>query len=58
MEQSRAARCFMLVLFLLAWPDKQRGAGQSGAVFYVSVIPISVARQAAWSRAERRGVLC
>ena len=26
--------------------------GRAGAVFYVSVIPISVARQAAWSRAE------
>ena len=30
-KQGRAelARCFMLVLFLLVWPDKQRAAGQS-----------------------------
>ena len=43
----------MLVLFLLLWPDKQRRAEQSGAVFYVSVIPTIVARQVAGSRAEQ-----
>ena len=41
----------MLVLFLLVWPDKLRGAEQSMSGVYVSVIPISVARQVAWSRA-------
>ena len=29
------------------------GLSRAGAVFYVSVIPISVARQVAWSRAEQ-----
>ena len=55
LSRAELARCFMLVLFLLVWPDKFRGAGQSraGAVFYVIVIPISVARQVPWSRAEQ-----
>ena len=29
---SRAARCFMLVLFLLVWPDKKRGAERRGVL--------------------------
>ena len=31
-SRAELARCFMLVLFLLVWPDKWREAGQSRAV--------------------------
>ena len=33
-------------------PSSKAGQSRAGAVFYVSVIPISVARHVAWSRAE------